>query len=417
MRRRGPTLRRHRDGRGIATFNGRQLTFGRFDDPEARVRFAAFVARWEANSRHLPEDVLEPERSPLTATQLADGFVEHLKAKHNAEWLANNLASYESAMRPLREHLGALPARELTPKKLRFLRDRMIATPRSDDDPRPRWCRSEINRRMRAVKAALRWAVSEELVRPEILHGANAIDGLRAGEHGTREGKRRQPVPEEHVREVLPFLSSPVAAVVELLLLTGARPSELLDIRPCDIDKTPGNVWIRKLDRHKNAKRGKVREIVFGPAAQEVLRRFLDRVPRPTADRPLFSPRDALAEQNRARRAQRETPLYPSHAARYERERAGRPERVVGDRYDTAALGKALDRAIAAANEKREAEGREPMARWTLYALRHAAALRIRREHGLEAARALLGHAGATMTEWYAAVDSERARRAMEQSG
>ena len=57
------------------------------------------------------------------------------------------------------------------------------------------------------------------------------------------------------------------------------------------------------------------------------------------------------------------------------------------------------------------------LAMWHPYQLRHSAATRIRREHGIEAARVLLGHSSATMTEVYAEADMLAAAKVVELAG
>ena len=54
---------------------------------------------------------------------------------------------------------------------------------------------------------------------------------------------------------------------------------------------------------------------------------------------------------------------------------------------------------------------------WTPNQLRHAAATRIRRELGLDAARVVLGHSSAAMTEIYAELDKEKALKVMGKLG
>jgi integrase len=61
--------------------------------------------------------------------------------------------------------------------------------------------------------------------------------------------------------------------------------------------------------------------------------------------------------------------------------------------------------------------GAELIPHWHPHQLRHAAATRLRKEHGLEAARVVLGHAGAAVTELYAEIDHEKARRVAQVSG
>jgi hypothetical protein len=59
----------------------------------------------------------------------------------------------------------------------------------------------------------------------------------------------------------------------------------------------------------------------------------------------------------------------------------------------------------------------ERIPHWHPHQLRHAAATRLRKEHGLEAARVVLGHAGAAVTELYAEIDHDKARRVAQVSG
>ena len=49
--------------------------------------------------------------------------------------------------------------------------------------------------------------------------------------------------------------------------------------------------------------------------------------------------------------------------------------------------------------------------------LRHSAATRLRKEFGLDAARVVLGHRSARVTEIYAELDLEKAREAIEEVG
>jgi integrase len=69
----------------------------------------------------------------------------------------------------------------------------------------------------------------------------------------------------------------------------------------------------------------------------------------------------------------------------------------------------AIRRAIAKANRQREAEGLAPIPHWHPHQLRHNAATLIRREAGLDAARAVLGHRSPAVTEVYAELDQAKA--------
>lgn len=55
--------------------------------------------------------------------------------------------------------------------------------------------------------------------------------------------------------------------------------------------------------------------------------------------------------------------------------------------------------------------------RWHPHQLRHAAATRLRREFGIEAARVILGHSSPAMTDLYAEIDASRAQDVMARIG
>jgi len=407
MSREGPRLRCCPKGYAWARFNGRKLHFGRHDDPQAHRRFAALKSRWEDNDRELTDDML-PQRARSTDTVTVAGLCEqhvaHLRERHTEERLRNNFNRIELSQRTLRTLYGEEPAANFSPKRLQTVRQNMLAS--------GKLCRREINERIRIIVRTFRWAVAEELVPAEVHQGLAAVDPLKHGEYGSHEGRKVQAVDWETVAATLPHLSTPVTAIVQILWWTGARPSELFGLRPADIDCS-GDVWTVVLDRHKTAGRGKRRALFFGPNAQRVLKPFLRR----PKDQPLFRPAEAVEEMERRKRAARKTPLYPSHLARYERQRAQKPDRDVGDVYTATALRKAVERAVRAENRERAERGELPIPKWTPYQLRHAAATRIEREFDLETAAKLLGHSRKTTTERYVAVDLALARAAMAQAG
>jgi len=66
-----------------------------------------------------------------------------------------------------------------------------------------------------------------------------------------------------------------------------------------------------------------------------------------------------------------------------------------------------------------EAKGIDPteIPAWHPNQLRHNAATRLRREFGLDVARAVLGHSTPVVTEVYAELDGAKAAEAMERVG
>ena len=83
------------------------------------------------------------------------------------------------------------------------------------------------------------------------------------------------------------------------------------------------------------------------------------------------------------------------------------PARTPDERYTTASYRRAIHRACDKAN----------IARWSPHQLRHAAATEIRKRHGVEMARIILGHRSLGMTELYAERDMSQAEQAIGEMG
>jgi len=75
---------------------------------------------------------------------------------------------------------------------------------------------------------------------------------------------------------------------------------------------------------------------------------------------------------------------------------------------------KAIDYGIKAAGRE---PGGEHVRHWHPHQLRHNAATRIRKEFGLEAAQAVLGHSSAAITQIYAERDQAKAADVMARVG
>ena len=78
------------------------------------------------------------------------------------------------------------------------------------------------------------------------------------------------------VDATLPYLPVVVADMVRFQRLTGARPGEVCQLRPCDVERG-GEVWQYRPESHKTQHHGRERIIYIGPQAQDVLRPYLLR--------------------------------------------------------------------------------------------------------------------------------------------
>src|SRR5262249_4456803 len=149
------------------------------------------------------------------------------------------------------------------------------------------------------------------------------------------------------------------------------------------------------------------------------------------------SPAKTVVAFRARQRERRKTPVQPSQVSR----RKARPRRKPRCRYTTAtydhAIYRACDRAFPppaplaqgekeskkkwmerlAAEQKEELKRWRSEHRWHANRLRHSRATEIRKLGGLDAARAVLGHSSASITEIYAELDTTIAERIMREIG
>ena len=331
-----PSLRRHKSSRqGVVTLDGHDHYLGHWPDrakkPPVGVQTAydALIAEWLANGRRSVSSA-----PPLTVSDLILRFWEAhvtIHYRHSDGSPTSEVGNYRLSLRPLRKLFGVAPAGEFSPLKLKAVRQAMIDAGLS---------RGVVNQRVGRIKRMFKWAVAEELVLEPIYRALLAVDGLKAGRSGAREIGPVQPVLDEHVDAVLPYLSRPLRGLVQTQRLTGMRPGEVMQMRGCDLD-TSGPVWLFRPSHHKTAWRGKSRVIPIGPRCQEVLQPFLKTDLRAH----LFSPIDGREEWFAAKRAARKSKVQPSQRTR----RRANPRRKPRERYSRHSYGSAVARACVKA--------------------------------------------------------------------
>ncbi len=405
----------------------RDYWLGEHGTPESRERYHRLIAEWETNGRRFPPTTFDwpaaEAASVMTVAEVARAYWRWAEGYYRPK----HTQALRGALRLLRRYYGQTPPADFGPKKLRLLREEMIRGDTSAEPPRKAWSRKYINSQVQRIRHMFKWAAARELVPASVHQSLCTLEPLKRGRSAARETEKVGPVPPHLLDGIRPHLSRPVRAIVELQLLTGARPGELLGLRPCDIemDEQTG-IWTYRPDKHKNAFREKERILYFGPQAQAAIRPFL--TDRPT-NAYLFSPADAEAARRAAVHAGRKTPL--SCGNRPDTNRKASPRKKAGDRYTTASycraiqyacqkafpppepLGRRADetrahwRARLTPKQKQELRAWHKAHRWHPHQLRHNAGTNIRRGFGLEAAQLALGHASAQITD---AVYAERDR-------
>jgi integrase len=289
-----PQLSYHKaSGQDVVRLGGKDFYLGPHGTDVAKIKYDQLVAEWLATGRQPPKEKL----AGMTVTELIAAFWEHANSyyRYPDGTTTKEISCFRDALRPLRRLYGDSVAAEFGPLALKAVRQFMIDTGLA---------RTNINRRIGRIKRVFKWAVENEKVPSSVLYGLQAVTGLKAGRSGVRESEPVKPVPEEVVMVILPFVSRQVAAMIQMQLLTGMRPGEMVRIRGIDIDTT-GKLWLYRPGQHKTQYFGHERIIFLGPQAQQILKPFL----KPDLAAYLFSPSDADAERREKLHQLRKTPL------------------------------------------------------------------------------------------------------------
>lgn len=345
-----PAYRLHKASeRAVVYIDRREVYLGPYGSPESKARYADLVAQRLAQHDHAASQQPAPARSMVTVNQLCLRFLtdycrryRRVDGRPSAE-----VDCFKGVIRHLEPLYGETPANDFGPLRARQVRQAMIDSG---------WSLRYINKQMGRLRLLFRVGVSWELVDARVLAGLDSIPSLVAQETTASVRPPRRAVPEADLRAVRAQLSPRHRDIFDLLLLTGARPGELLGLIRGDIDQS-GDVWRAELAHHKTAGRGQRRVLLFNAAAQAILQRHLPD----TSDERLF----AL-----------QTSTF------------------------SAAVGQACRRA-----------GVTP---FVPHQLRHSVATRLADEVGTDAAQRLLGHATRAMTEHYSRAAERQAREAVQ---
>lgn len=217
--------------------------------------------------------------------------------------------------------------------------------------------RTRINRILNHIKRLFDWLVSRELIGAEKLSAVRAVKSLRFGRTTAQELPPIPAVPVRIVEQTLKGIGKPLSDMIQIQLLTAMRPKEVCSLNFTEIDQSQA-VWIYEPKNHKTAWRGHARKIWIGPEAQALLKPY-SFMPK---DKPIF-----YTSKNEA--------------------------------FNTLTYG----RAISEHNRKNK------IPRWNPNQLRHAAATKLVKEFGWQAARLILGHKAFDTTLIYAEENFARA--------
>lgn len=411
-----PAYRLHtKTGKAIVTVydaDGSRRSFllpGKFESKESKTEYKRLLARLAANDDALPKtEVKKPEIliSELILRYMKEHvipyYVDPVTRKPTGEQ-----ENFRCAFRPLNRMFGQLPAVEFGPLALIAVQNKMIDGSWMNDEEKSErekiarplgLARGTINTRIGRIKMMFSWATRMQLIPASISHGLREVRGLAAGRSKARETEATRPVAIGVVEETMAHLPPITRDIVHLLLLTGARVGEIVGMRACDLDTT-GKVWIFTPQKFKTKWRGHKRLISTGPRAQAIIRKYLGM----KIDDCLFKPSVQEAMIRADKRAMRKTKVQPSQVSR----RKAKPKKKPGEQFTPGDINQAIRRTCK----------RIGIPTWHTHQLRHTAAREIIRQHGLDSARAVLGHKTLQMTADYGGHDTDTASEVMLKIG
>lgn len=368
-------------GQGYCTLNGKQVYLGPYADPATQIAYNRAIAEWLAAGRRpaVPKD-------ELTVTELCAAFIEYAKRCYSEN---GKLSPHGEVLRSIALKLealyGTLPAQQFGPVQLKTIRAAWV---------KEKVTRGVVNRYTRYIVRVFKHAVENDMIGAQVCGALQMVEPLRRGRSEARESTPITPVEDARIDAVLPLVSRQVAAILNLMRLTGMRPGEACIMRPCDIDRSSSDIWVYRPASHKTQHHGKDREIFLGPRGQEVLRPFMLR----PADSYMFSAVEAERERYAACETHRRPNQKPS---------ARKTPRILSERYDTGAVNRCVNRAAKKVG----------IDTFSINRIRHSVGTRIRREFGLEAAQVALGHSQANITQVYAERDRTLAAKVAAEIG
>lgn len=368
-----PKYRKHKSsGQAVVTLSGKDFYLGRYGSQASKQKYDQLISQWLVNGRVLPASKRKATVSDLIAAYWA--FSKSYYVKNGKP--TDELPGLKVALRHLKNSYGKMPIEEFGPLMLTAFQQLLVETG---------ICRNYVNQQTGRIKRMFKWGVSRELVPVAIHQALVTVSWLRKGKTEAKDyapvGAVSDDVMEATLRHVV---YEPVKAMIRFQRLVGCRPGELFSMRCGDIDRSKESegVWIYRPESHKTEHHGKSRVIVIGPRAQEILRPFLAG-----AD-------DALCFVRRN----------------------GQPfKRLHYSQHIHRACAKAFPAPTGTTGDDLKAWRKQN--HWTPNQLRHATATEIRKDHGLEAAQVVAGHANARTTEIYAERDLNKAIQVMAKVG
>ena len=368
-----PKLRRNGDGRAfveIPRSKGKRVYLGQYGSQEAASEYSDWIKRYVAGQY----DPIVNSSAGLLLAEVIVKYLEHARGYYSRDGITTReYDNMKSSLVILAKTHGRLHADSFGPNELKAFRNHVS---KQDEISR-----SYVNKHLSRVKRFIRWAEGEGYMPKGSWESSKVVEALRKGRTSLKETMKVRPVPLEDVRETMKYLNAVVRDMVQVQLLCGMRPQDVIGIRWEDIDQE-GEIWFYTPRRHKNDYRDQHLIKAIPEKAQSILEGYRDR----PLDLPIFSPKEAIRVQVRS--------VYGNKDVKV--------RKGVKDAYTHWSYGNAVKVAIRRANER--GAKIEP---WSPNQLRHSIGTYLRSRGNADMARAYLGHSDLNSTEVYAELDRE----------
>ena len=200
-----PSYRLHKaTGQAVVTINGKDLYLGKWDTAPSRSEYDRIIGEFLAKGRRLQSD------AELTVVEVLNDYRKFAASYYRkGGQLTSEYPAIMDALKLVRTLYGQTNANDFGPLALKAVRQCMIDKG---------WARKTINKAVGRIRRCFKWAVENELVRPDMYHGLMALSGLRKGRTEAHEPAPVQPVEDEVVEATLRHLRGVVADMVLSLI-------------------------------------------------------------------------------------------------------------------------------------------------------------------------------------------------------
>jgi len=242
-----PPYARHASGQAKVRIAGKDFYCGRHGTPASRERYERLVAEWVA------QGMPRPWSGPCRAGKLANGcdlvvvelvqrYLKFTDDYYRKDGRATSeLLAVRAALQYVHRLYSRLPVSEFGPVALKSCRELMV---------RRGLARKTVNSYVGRIRRMFRWGTENELIPAAVNEALRCVAGLTFGRTPAHETKAIRPVERSRVEAVLPIVSRQVRAMIELQLLTGMRPGEVVQMRACNLS-VGEDVWRYRPAAHK----------------------------------------------------------------------------------------------------------------------------------------------------------------------